>query len=237
MILSFFPFVLFIFALLKLTPLTEKDFMEWVFSIVPQTFLPAMESFVEDIYQRGSQVIPITVISAVFLSSKAFISLQIGLNEMYEVDEHRGFIKLRVYAFLYSLAFAVLLIAVLGFLVFGEQVRGALFQGSGIISKIINLREAICVPVIFLFLLLIYRFVPDRKSYFTDQIPGAAFTTVAWLIFSEAFSLYVDHYSNYASFYGTLTTIALIMVWLYGCMYVLFLGGIINSFLGKKFKE
>lgn len=237
MILSFFPFVLFIFALLKLTPLTEKDFMEWVFSIVPQTFLPAMESFVEDIYQRGSQVIPITVISAVFLSSKAFISLQIGLNEMYEVEEHRGFIKLRIYAFLYSLAFAVLLIAVLGFLVFGEQVRGALFQGSGIISKIINLREAICVPVIFLFLLLIYRFVPDRKSHFTDQIPGAAFTTVAWLIFSEAFSLYVDHYSNYASFYGTMTTIALIMVWLYGCMYVLFLGGIINSFLGKKFKE
>lgn len=46
--------------------------------------------------------------------------------------------------------------------------------------------------------------------------------------FSGIFSVYVDKYNNYSSFYGTMTTIALIMVWLYGCMYVLFIGGIIN---------
>lgn len=48
------------------------------------------------------------------------------------------------------------------------------------------------------------------------------------MIFSGIFSVYVDKYNNYSSFYGTMTTIALIMVWLYGCMYVLFIGGIIN---------
>jgi membrane protein len=31
-----------------------------------------------------------------------------------------------------------------------------------------------------------------------------------------------------------MTTIALIMVWLYGCMYVLFLGGVINSALERS---
>jgi membrane protein len=54
------------------------------------------------------------------------------------------------------------------------------------------------------------------------------------VIFSFFFSIYVDKYTNYASFYGAMTTIALIMVWLYGCMYVLFLGGVINSALERS---
>ena len=65
----------------------------------------------------------------------------------------------------------------------------------------------------------------QRAKY---QLPGAVFAAAAWMIFSGIFSVYVDKYNNYSSFYGTMTTIALIMVWLYGCMYVLFIGGIIN---------
>ena len=33
-----------------------------------------------------------------------------------------------------------------------------------------------------------------------------------------------------------MTTIALIMVWLYGCMYVLFLGGLINATFEERIK-
>ena len=67
-----------------------------------------------------------------------------------------------------------------------------------------------------------------------QQIPGAALATAGWLIFSGLFSVYVDKYTRYSSFYGTMTTIALIMVWLYGCMYVLFVGGFINREIEKK---
>ena len=33
--------------------------------------------------------------------------------------------------------------------------------------------------------------------------------------------------------YGSLTTIILIMLWLYGCMYIILLGGEINALLEK----
>jgi membrane protein len=41
--------------------------------------------------------------------------------------------------------------------------------------------------------------------------------------------MYVDSHSNYTSFYGTMTTLAFLLLWVYGCMYIVFLGGIINS--------
>ena len=52
-----------------------------------------------------------------------------------------------------------------------------------------------------------------------------------WVVFSYGFSIYVDRFSNYSSFYGATTTIALAMVWLYGCMYMIFLGGLINRLI------
>ena len=76
--------------------------------------------------------------------------------------------------------------------------------------------------------LVIYGQEGVGKTSLAAQLPGAVFAAAAWMIFSGIFSVYVDKYNNYSSFYGTMTTIALIMVWLYGCMYVLFIGGIIN---------
>ncbi len=82
--------------------------------------------------------------------------------------------------------------------------------------------------MLILFFWVIYVFLPNKKRRAKYQLPGAVFAAAAWMIFSGIFSVYVDKYNNYSSFYGTMTTIALIMVWLYGCMYVLFIGGIIN---------
>ena len=35
--------------------------------------------------------------------------------------------------------------------------------------------------------------------------------------------------------YGSLTTIVLIMLWLYGCMYIILLGGELNALLERFF--
>ena len=69
---------------------------------------------------------------------------------------------------------------------------------------------------------------PNRVT-FTSQLPGAITATIGWLGFSYLYSFYVDHISNYSSIYGAMTTIALLMVWLYACMYILFFGGWLNE--------
>ena len=131
----------------------------------------------------------------------------------------------------------------LGFLVFGNNVRDKLLRAigisgnAGIIGNVVDYRMIICIPVLILFFWLLYIFLPNRIQRAVYQLPGAVFSAVTWIIFSGIFSIYVDKYNNYASFYGTMTTIALIMVWLYGCMYVLFLGGLINATFEEHIKN
>ena len=208
LMLSFFPFLLFFFSLLSWTPLTEADFLMWASSFIPESFGDIMKDLASEVYASGTGRLSITMITAVYLSSKAFISFQLGLDDMYHVKENRNFILRRIYSVLYSIVFALALIFLLGIMVFGNML--------------------ICLPVLILFFWVIYVFLPNKKQRAKYQLPGAVFAAAAWMIFSGIFSVYVDKYNNYSSFYGTMTTIALIMVWLYGCMYVLFIGGIIN---------
>ncbi len=235
LILSAFPFLLFFFALLDLTPLSEEDFLLWAAQVVPESLSAAMAGFVHDIYKGSSGgVLSLTIVSALWLSSKAFVSLQQGLNVMYQTKETRNYILMRLYGILYSVVLALLLLVLLGMMVFGHRLRDYFFPGTLFFEKVINLRILICIPVLFLFFLLLYVFLPDRKQRVKKQVAGAVFSAAAWIGFSFCFSIYVDKYTNYSSFYGTMTTIALIMVWLYGCMYVLFLGGLLNRILENR---
>jgi membrane protein len=85
-----------------------------------------------------------------------------------------------------------------------------------------------------IFFLAIYVVIPNRKTKISKELPGALVCACGWMGFSYAFSYYIDHYSNYTSMYGSLTTIVLFMLWLYFCMYILFIGAEINVLFQNK---
>lgn len=235
LMLSFFPFMMFFFALLDLTPLTAEEFAGWAKTIIPESFWNVITTFSEEIYTGSSGTrLSFTIITSVFLSAKAFISLQNGLNSMYQARETRNIVVRELYAMLYSVVFALLLLFVLGIMVFGNYIYEKLFSGIRLIESMVQFRMLICIPVLFVFFLILYVALPNRKQKIKKQIPGALVAGAGWIIFSSLFSIYVDKYTKYATFYGTVTVIALIMVWLYGCMYVVFLGGVLNCMLEEK---
>lgn len=70
------------------------------------------------------------------------------------------------------------------------------------------------------------------------HLPGAVFAAIGWMVVSWVFSVYVDIFEGFSSMYGSLTTIVLIMLWLYFCMYSILIGGVINvMFYDKIFKN
>jgi membrane protein len=237
--LSFFPFLLFLFAILRLTPLTEQNFTSFLLTIIPLSFHDFIKTLIHDIYTASSgHILSLTIVSAVWLGSKSFLSLVQGLNAIYRQTESRNYIVLRLFSFLYSILFALLLIATLALLVFGNWIHTHIceqFPVLAAISKyIINFRMLIAFLVLFGVFLLLYFLLPDCKWKIRHHVPGAFLATLGWLLFSYLYSYYVDSFSNYSSFYGTMTTIALLMVWIYACMYILFLGGLLNHFLNQK---
>ena len=143
----------------------------------------------------------------------------------------------RLSSLLYTLAFAGILMLSLIVLVYGNKILLAVDSFFSIEAPlfigIFSLRSILGFGIFFLFFLLLYMFIPDRKANAKEEVPGALFTAVLWILFSYLFSVYVDYFSNFSSVYGSLTYIVLFMLWMYICMDILFFGALINRYLSE----
>jgi membrane protein len=79
-----------------------------------------------------------------------------------------------------------------------------------------------------------YKVLPNIRTGFWDQLPGALFTTVIWLLYSFFYAFYIDHFSNFSFTYGSLAAIVFMMLWLYSCMKIILIGGEINMYLAER---
>lgn len=59
-------------------------------------------------------------------------------------------------------------------------------------------------------------------------LPGAAFAALALTVVSIAFSLFMGLSSKYPLVYGSLASMILLMLWLYTCCLVIYLGAVLN---------
>ena len=109
------------------------------------------------------------------------------------------------------------------------------FQATAVF--IFSFRFLGAAVVFALFFLLLYKVLPNHRVRFSSLLPGAVFSSLGWLVFSRLFSFYIENFSNYASLYGSLTAVVLLMLWLYVCMYILFLGGEVNVWLKQKYSR
>ena len=235
---SFFPFVMFFFTLLRYTPLTEENIILLLEAVVPEGIRGVLEAWIREAYHQSSgTILSITVITTLWSGSKGFMGITYGLDKIYQVKNQRNWVVNRLSSLLYTLAFAGILMLSLIVLVYGNKILLAVDSFFSIEAPlfigIFSLRSILGFGIFFLFFLLLYMFIPDRKANAKEEVPGALFTAVLWILFSYLFSVYVDYFSNFSSVYGSLTYIVLFMLWMYICVDILFFGALINRYLSE----
>ena len=57
---------------------------------------------------------------------------------------------------------------------------------------------------------------------------GAVFTALGWILVTAIYSYYVSHFSNYDLFYGSLSNLIVMMIWIYILAYTFVVGIAIN---------
>lgn len=211
-ILSFIPFIMFLFTLLNFFPLTAGSLTRLPAGILSGT-------------------------AALWSASRGTLALIRGLNAVYKYKETRNYFLIRAISMIYTFCFAALLIAALVLLVFGNRLYDWIMSQFPMLKElaflILSLRSLGTVIILTLFFLLLYLVVPNRKSRFLRELPGAMLSACGWMGFSYLFSFYIDHRQSTSFAYGSLTTLAFSMLWLYFCMYILFVGAEINVFLSN----
>ncbi|MCH5272906.1 MAG: YihY/virulence factor BrkB family protein [Lachnospiraceae bacterium] len=238
-ILSFIPFVIFLLTLLKFLPFTGEDLIAVSKSLLP----PAIHDFVTLLLQEvflktSTALVSFSVIMALWSASKGFLVIIRGLNAVYGNPETRNYFVIRILSTFYTLIFAVVLVLTLLLLGFGNQIylyiqsKVPFLENAALL--IISIRTVVFLVALSAYFLALYLVIPNRKSRWLEELPGALFSAAGWLGFSYLYSFYIDRISNFSAMYGSLTAIVLCMIWLYACMYIMFIGAEWNVIVSDK---
>ncbi len=239
-ILSAIPFMMVFLSLLQYTPITEGMLLQVYEDTLPDYIAPFLISITDEIYNRSVGLISVTAVAAAWSAAKGVQYIADGLNAVNDLKESRNWLVMRFWAVVYTVVFLIAILFIMVVLVFGNSLHDL---AVGYVPIIKNVTEILAnFRGMFLFLLLalffdvVFTTLPNRKLTFESQLPGAVLCAVMWYVFSFLLSVYVDYFNGF-SMYGSLTTIALIMLWLYFCMYIMMICAEINVVFNGHFKK
>ncbi len=233
LILSFIPFLLFLTTLINYTPVTYNQMREMIISVVPDNVQGFVLGIVSDVYRRNSALVPISALGTMWSAGKGLQSLVNGFNNIYRVKETRNWFVNRIKSVFWTALLGVTLILALLLMLLKDQLLELVSGRDDMIGSILTqIFEAgnLAVPaILFLVFLILYRFLPNRKSKISQHVPGAVFTTLSWMFFTKLFSLYFEIFPRFSSMYGSLTALIIVMLWVYFLMTFLLYGAELNA--------
>lgn len=235
LIMSIVPFLSLLLTLIKYLPISQTMLLDTVINVTPVPFEPLVTTILEELFAKSNgAILSVSVLVAIWSAAKGVLAIVRGLQAVYHVNESRNYFVLRFISAIYTVIFVTAIILTLLLLVFSNQIYYALKAdfptAADFISIFIKQKFLLALCLLTLFFLVVYKLVRRSNNSFISLIPGAVIAALSWIVFSYAFSVYIDKFSDFSYTYGSLTTIVLLMLWVYFCMYLLFIGAEINSY-------
>ena len=239
-VLSAFPFIMLLLSIIQVVPaITHADLLRLVARIFPLKVLPLIETILEDLYNTSpAAILSLTTIVTLWSASRGMMGIERGLNRITGCTKRRNYVLSRIISSGYTIIFIIVCVMSLALLVFGSSLQNLFiryFPFLNYLSPLLSiLRMILALAILIFFFVGIYTFLPYERLHLRFQLPGAVFSTISWGLFSFGFSLYFSHFSRFSYMYGSLAAVVMLMLWLYFCICILFLGAELNQHLMKK---
>lgn len=234
-ILGFFPFIIFLISLLSFTNISVDILYSYISAIVPSSLLPFIQTTIAQfITYRSATLLSVGGLFSLWSGGSAVNALIKGIHLAYNSKYIRPFWISKLVAIFYTILLALLLIVMMVALIFGnnigEYIVSALKLNRSIILPIWHIIR-FSMPVISLIIVLyiVYRFVPRKYLKSQNTWLGTILASISWYIFSLVFSIYIDNYSKYNQLYGSIGSVFILLLWLYGSCMILMLGAEANA--------
>lgn len=240
--LSVIPFLMALLNIFQfLSPSVLNELFHILDSIGNEQISRTVSYVINELYiQSSGALISVSLIGAIWSSSKGVYAIERGLNEIYGNRKGHGFIKARLISFFYMILLIIILFFTIAVLMFGSSIQQLIGHFLPPLYHIIRIflkfRLLAAIPILILFFMCLYTFYPGRRLRFREQFWGAAFSTSAWIIFSFCYEFYIQNITNYSHVYGSLGAILLLLLWIYFCICILLLGAELNHFLMELHK-
>lgn len=233
MVVSLIPLIALVGSLAGYLSVSSDKVIQIIDTIFPFTLSDNFITFMDG--QGITFNITVFFISAFILASNGCHSMIITSNEIYKVKSS-GMIARRIKAICMTFILVLLLLFLLIVPVFGDTIFKIItisIKNNEIVDFSYNLYNLLQFPItviiIFYNIKLLYTLAPDRKIKSKNTNTGAFFTTVFWIIATKIYSIYAGTFSNYNLFYGGISTILFLLMWVYILSYIFVLGMVFNA--------
>ncbi len=238
-LLSIFPFIIFINALISSLDLSGELVTEISSEIFPLQIAEVIGSYIEYITGLGSGfgVISVGVFVALFSASKSVRSLSIAINLAYEITEKRVFWARIILSVILTFILGIVIILCLVAVTIGrEWIYRIILLIDIPVSWITGISVGKWVIVFSAFLViltLVYYVIPLRRVKLISVLPGAILAIALNFLLTYAYSIYVAYFSNFSVLYGSMGIVLLLALWLYLVGVFIIMGAEFNSVLGE----
>jgi membrane protein len=245
--LSIFPLLFAAIGLLQLinaSPATVRGIDSAITTALPGSAASILTQAVHNAQGRaaggGLFALIIGVLLALWSASSGMAATQAGMNEAYGVRQERKFVQKRLVAVVMIFVAFIFGGLAMASLVFGRPigvwVERNVVSGAAFTWGWAAVRWVVALLAVVILFALFYRLGPNRRSPSWKWItPGGIVATVVWIIVSLGFSFYVSNFGgSYATTYGALVGVVILLLWLFLTSLALFFGAELNGALERR---
>ena len=237
LILTFFPIMICISAFVNELDLDLSALVEQADPFLPEGVMILFQDYLIyiDTNQSSAMLFSGALLTVLFASA-AVRGLMNIMHELYGRATFRGISQLVA-----SILFSVLLVATIylsmAVVVTGNwffHLLGQLLKLDGLVERFGTwqwVKYLLLLGIVFLFILLLYRFAAPLDKPRPPVVPGALAASMALAVASMIFSLLMGGSTRYSLIYGSLASVIILLVWLYLCGTILIMGNVVNYVL------
>jgi membrane protein len=238
-LLSLFPFILFLIALLGFLQL--DSFFAWLQStataLVPADAAGLVNQIVAELQQQQRGLLSFGAVLALWAASTGVRRMMTAMNVAYDVQEARPALKRYAVSILYTLGLAAMLILAAVLLALGPQAVDWIASQVGLQDAFVTLwtwlRWPVAAALLTLAVAVIYYAAPNVDHPFKFVTPGAVVAVGVWLAASAGFGYYVSHFADYDATYGSIGAVIILLLYFYISAAVLLFGAEMNAIIER----
>ena len=199
---------------------------ETVTEMLPGSAEMVMENLDAVVRYRGTMSL-VAILGLFWAASKVFGAITRAVNRALGLQhDRRGMVsKLRYFGM--AIAVSILTIIALGVTVVLEvALESPTLSGLGIDGDLVSGFKSWSTSFIMIFLVftLIYKLTPSTDVLWSQVFPGALLATLLFELGQAGFMFYLEKIANLKAVYGSLSSIIVLLLWLYVSALILILG-------------
>ena len=243
-LLALFPALITLATLVGYLPIPDlfNTLVGAMAHVVPLQSMGLVRRIVADVASRDhAALLSLSLIGTLWTSSSAFATMIEGLNVAYDVPETRPFWKTRLLSIELTFFVGILVAIAFAFVIVGPHFGHLLVAILALpreFALLWPLSQHVAAAILMVLAIEgLYFLAPNVKQSLSSSLPGAIFAVIAWILLSDALSLYFQKFEHLNRTYGVLGGGIALLVWLYWSGFVILLGAELNAWIVKVKRE